>query len=82
MKEANLQFGLSTLHAWIRFLECYLYLSYKLDIKKWQARSAEEKEKTQTRTNNVKKSFCLQLGLIIDQPKPDFGTTNDGNTAR
>lgn len=40
VKEANLQFGLFTLHAWIRFLECCLHLSYKLGIKKWQARSA------------------------------------------
>lgn len=43
---------------------------------------AEEKEKTQTRTNNIKKGFRLQMGLIIDQPKPGFGTTNDENTAR
>jgi hypothetical protein len=23
-----------------------------------------------------------QLGLIVDQPKPGFGISNDGNTAR
>lgn len=32
--EENLKFGLSTLHAWIRFFECVLHLSYKLVIKK------------------------------------------------
>jgi hypothetical protein len=29
-------FGLSTLHAWIRFLECILHISYRLEIKAWQ----------------------------------------------
>jgi hypothetical protein len=29
----NLQFGISSLHAWIRCMECCLKLSYKLDIK-------------------------------------------------
>lgn len=37
--EENFSFGLSSLHAWIRMFECLLHLSYKLDIKKWQARS-------------------------------------------
>lgn len=55
VKEDHLQFGLSTLHAWIRFFECCLHISYKLDIKKWQARTAEEKEKTETRKKIYKK---------------------------
>ena len=29
-------FRLATLHAWIRFYECFLHLSRKLTIKKWQ----------------------------------------------
>jgi len=44
VSEDHLQFGLSTLHAWIRFFECCLHIAYKLDIKKWQARSDKEKE--------------------------------------
>ena len=77
-----MQCGLSTLHAWIRFFECCLHLPYKLDIKKWQARTAEDKEKTETRAQNIRRGFRLQVGLIIDQPKPGFGSSNDGNTAR
>lgn len=42
--ETNLRFGISTLHAWIRFFECCLHLSYRLKIKKWQARTEEEKK--------------------------------------
>lgn len=78
----NLQFGISSLHAWIRCFECCLHLSYRLEIKKWQARSDSEKESVNTRKRNIQKGFRLQLGLIVDQPKQGFGSTNDGNTAR
>jgi len=30
----------------------------------------------------IQKGFRLQLGLIVDRPKPGYGSTNDGNTAR
>lgn len=30
----------------------------------------------------IKKGFRLQLELIIDRPKPGFGSTNDGNIAQ
>lgn len=39
VNEKNFEFGLSSLHAWIRCFECY-----KLDIKKWQARQDHEKK--------------------------------------
>ena len=81
MKE-NLRFGLSTLHAWIRFFECVLHLSYKISIKKWQARNAEKKKTVSERKRELQREFRLQLGLIVDKPKPGFGSSNDGNTAR
>ena len=43
VKESDLGFGLSTLHAWIRFFECLLHLSFKLKIRKWQARDETDK---------------------------------------
>jgi len=82
LNENYLRFGLSTLHAWIRFFECCLHLSYKLDIKKWQTRNKEEKQMIENRKAMIQKGFRLQLGLIVDRPKPGFGSTNDGNTAR
>jgi len=30
------RFGISVLHAHIRFSECLLHISYRLDIKTWQ----------------------------------------------
>ncbi|GBM11348.1 hypothetical protein AVEN_13577-1 [Araneus ventricosus] len=40
-----LSLGLSLLHIWIRFFECILHLSYRLEIKSWQARGAENRNK-------------------------------------
>ena len=34
VKKEHYGFGLSTLHAWVRFFECMLHISYRLDIKK------------------------------------------------
>ena len=53
----GLKYGLSTLHAWIRCMECVLHISFKLDIRKYQPRSVEDKfsvkikKKINTRTN-------------------------------
>lgn len=82
VNDANLRFGLSTLHAWIRFFECFLHLGYKLDIKKWQARSVEEKESVSSAKKAIQAGFQKQLGLLVDRPKPGYGNTNDGNSAR
>lgn len=30
----------------------------------------------------IQKEFRDRIGLIVDQPKPGYGSTNDGNTAR
>jgi hypothetical protein len=36
------RFGLSTLHAWIRFFEYFLHVVYQLDIKEWQAHGDDD----------------------------------------
>lgn len=82
LDEEHLEFGLSPLHAWIRFFECCLHLSYKLDIKKWKVSENDEKIKVEERKLEVQKKFRDHLGLIVDQPKQNYGSSNDGNTAR
>lgn len=81
-KEEHYQFGLSVLHNWIRFFETLLHIAYKLPIKKWQARSQEDKNIVETRKKEIQKEFKQKLGLLVDKPKPGYGSTNDGNTAR
>ena len=77
-----LNFGLSSLHCWIRCFEFLLHLSYKLDILKWQARSKKEKKSVEKRKKIIQAAFKTELGLNVDKPKAGSGTSNDGNTAR
>lgn len=78
----NLGFGLSTLHAWIRSFECLLHISYRIDIKKWQVRDVADKNALKKRSSEIKEKFKSEMGLIVDKPKPGYGNSNDGNTAR
>ncbi|KAG5321128.1 MOS1T transposase, partial [Pseudoatta argentina] len=74
---------LLSLHAWIYFFEYLLHLGYKLDNKKWQVRSTEEKTTLENRKKKtIQKRFKTQLDLLVDRPKPGYGSSNDGNTAR
>lgn len=75
------QYGLSTLHMWIRSMECLLHISYNLDFKMWSARG-DNKNLKKLRKDMVQSEFKQQMGLLIDVVKQGFGTTNDGNTAR
>lgn len=77
-----IEFGLSVLHARIRFLEFVLRLAYKLPLKKWQARSDSDKEITKGVKQRIQEEFRHELGILVDIPKAGFGTTNDGNTSR
>lgn len=81
---SKLNFGISSLHAWIRFMEWMLHIAYKLNdgTSKWQARSADEKKAVSDRKEEIQIKFKAALGLNIDMPKQGFGSTNDGNTAR
>lgn len=80
--ETASKFGLSTLHAWIRFFENLLHLSYKLSIKKWQARDNKDKQIVSENKKRIQNEFKCKMGLIVDVPKPTYGNSNDGNTAR
>lgn len=79
---AKTEFGISILHGWIRLFECFLHLSYKLSLKTWQARGEESKKVVAEKKKNIQAEFKKKLGLIVDKPKPGFGNSNDGNTAR
>lgn len=76
------EYGLSTLHAWIRCLECVLHIAYKLGIKKWQARGDSDKALQKETKIKVIDDVRSEMHLLVDIPKPGRGSTNDGNTAR
>lgn len=75
-------YGISSLHAWIRCFECLLHISYRLEVKSWQIKDGENKGKVNERKKIVQNKLKSELGLLVDIPKPGYGTTNDGNTAR
>lgn len=75
-------FGLSTLHAWIRSFEFLLHIGYKIEVKKWAVTNPTDKKSVESRKKEIQNKFKADLGLNVDKPKPGFGSTNDGNTAR
>ena len=77
-----LKYGLSPLHAYIRFFECVLHIAYRIDIQLWRV-TKENKEKLESKKAKIQNDFRKDLGLIIDVPSPGgSGTSNDGNSAR
>jgi hypothetical protein len=60
------RFGLSTLHAWIRFLECLLHTSYRLEIKEWQV-GGDDKQVTKYEEEKKKSNPFQQLNSSFGQ---------------
>lgn len=81
-KTQNYCYGLSTLHAWIRFMELILHISYNLSFQKWSARTPEEKVLKEAEKRRVQQELKNKLSLKVDIPRQGSGTSNDGNTAR
>lgn len=81
LRENMLQYGLSSLHMWIRCMECILHVSYNMDFKMWSARD-ENKILKKAKKDATQQEFKEQTGILIDIVKQGYGTTNDGNTAR
>lgn len=75
------EYGLSTLHAWIRCFECILHIGYRLPIKKWQIRSTDKTIVDQTKFN-IQEKLRKEMNILVDIPTPGSGNTNNGNTAR
>ncbi|KAJ8953465.1 hypothetical protein NQ318_023584 [Aromia moschata] len=45
-------------------------------------RSPGRAKNVEQRSEEIKRKFKNQMGLIVDKPKPGYGNSNDGNTAR
>lgn len=82
VQEDLLKYGLSSLHAWIRSMECLLHIAYKLETKSWQAKGEEMKQKVRERKETIQEAFRRETGLLLDVVRQGSGTTNTGNAAR
>lgn len=78
----NFDFGLSTLHARIRFMKCILHIAYKLKVKKWYVSDIHEQEVVRKTKKEICDQFQKKMGLIIDQPQSGSGNSNCVNTSR
>lgn len=63
-KIENLEYGLATLHAWIRSMECLLHISYCLEIEKGVVRADIDKEKKRVKMLKYKESFVQEWDLL------------------
>lgn len=79
--EEAIKFGLSPLHARIKFMECILHIAYNMDFKKWRSDKQTKQVKEHSK-KIIQEKFKRVLGLQIDVVKQGMGTTNDGNTSR
>ena len=85
VSQSALMLGLSTMHAWIRFFEFVVHLSYKAEegVKQWTRLNTEQKKVVDEKRKRVQSMFWDRMGLHVDQPRPGgAGSSNDGNTAR
>lgn len=80
--EENFKYGVSSLHAWIRFMECILHIAYRLTFCKWAAKTEKEKEQIKEAKERIQQEFRRRTGLFVDYPRQGSGSSNDGNTAR
>lgn len=76
-----LQLGMSSLHAWIKCLECILHIAYRLDIKKW-AIQQEHKASVDKRKKEIQEQLRTEMHILVDLPKQGYGSSNTGNVAR
>lgn len=89
INEDVLKFGISPLHARIRFLEHFLHIAYDLkyrsiteNVYKSVNKNEELKIMRAREKQRIQEEFKQQTGLNIDKPLVGYGSTNDGNTAR
>lgn len=60
--------------------KCLLHVTYRMDFKKWQAHDKNQ-DLMKILNETFQKQFLVELGLIVDKPKPSGSiSSNDGNT--
>ena len=81
---SNTEYGLSTLHSWIRVFEAVLHIGYRLTLQppRWQVRGGD-REAVKAAKADIQRKLRASLGLRVDEPRcGGSGNSNDGNTAR
>lgn len=82
-----MKYGVSPLHARIKFMEFLLQLAYRSVLpvnrrKKGIKLNENEKHLMNTKKAGIQTAFKKETGLLLDNPKQGFGSSNDENTSR
>lgn len=77
----NFQFGLSTFHAWMCFMNCILHIAYRLEFCQWRI-PLNKKDTAKEAKTRIQNEFRRRTGILIDIPQSGAGNSNSGNTAR
>lgn len=81
--EDNVKYGMSSLHAWIKFLELVLHIAYKLESAPTTKRTTpEQKKKIEEKKKEIQFRLWNELGIKVDKVVQGRGTSNTGNVAR
>lgn len=61
------EFGLSTLHCWIRFFECLLHIAYRLQlpVKKWRVTDKEDKKVVEQTKKDIQDAYEIRKGMYL-----------------
>ena len=74
--------GISALHAWIRFFEFILYISYRIEIKTWKVKKVL-KDQYFLRKKFIHDKIFEKFGLRVDERRAGGSeTSNTGNLCR
>jgi hypothetical protein len=80
--EEALHYGISPLHAWIRFFECLLHISNRMDFKMWQT-TKPFKDLYEQRKKQITTELYEKFKVRVDQPRSGgSGTSTTGNICR
>lgn len=78
----HLCFGIGNLHLWINSLNFFLKIEYRIDMAAAEDSPIKNKLFKSLRKAEMQKQLKEVLGITVDNPKYNFGSSNDGNTAR
>ncbi|KAL4152899.1 hypothetical protein QTP88_000732 [Uroleucon formosanum] len=83
VNEDNVKYGMSSLHAWIKFLELVLHIAYKLESAATTKRTtSEQKKKIEEKKKKIQFRLWNELSIKVDKVVQGRGTSNTGNVAR
>jgi len=83
VNEDNVKYGMSSLHAWIKFLELVLHIANKLESASTTKRiTSEQNKKIEEKKKEIQFRLWNELSIKVDKVIQGRGTSNTGNVAR